>query len=74
MNKTLALDILERALWTAVQAFCSTWVVSAWADLTDVGLAKRAAVAAVAAALSAVKGALASRVGAGDSAATLPGG
>lgn len=74
MSRRLALDILERALWTAAQAFASTWIVTEWADLSDVGLAKRAAVAAVAAALSVVKGSLASRVGDGGSAATLPGG
>lgn len=72
MTRRLLLDVAERASLTFVQAFLSVWVVSSWADLTDVGLAQRAAVAGVAAALAVVKGVAASRVGDPASAALLP--
>jgi len=72
MTRRLLLDVAERAVLTAVQAFLSVWVVSSWADLTDVGLAQRAAVAGIAAALAVVKGFAASRVGDPASAALLP--
>lgn len=47
--KARILDMLERAGWTAAQAFLATWVV------TDQSSAKGAVLAAVAAALSIVK-------------------
>ncbi len=56
-------DIAERAIMTALQAFLAVFVV------TDVSSAKAGLVAAAAAALAVVKGALASRVG--DSTASL---
>lgn len=72
MTSELAWDIFERALMTFAQAFLSVWIVSDWADLTDVSLAKQAAVAGVAAVLSLLKGLLASRVGVKGTAALLP--
>lgn len=71
MTKALALDIAERAAMTAVQAFLAVLLANA-AGMTDVATLRAAGLAALAAALSAVKGALASRVGDG-SAALLPG-
>lgn len=50
-------DIAERAVMTALQAFLAVFVV------TDVSSAKAGLVAAAAAALAVIKGALASRVG-----------
>lgn len=47
--KARILDMLERAGWTAAQAFLATWVV------TDQSSTKGAVLAAVAAALSIVK-------------------
>lgn len=72
MTRRLLLDVAERAVLTFIQAFLSLWVVASWADLTDVGLAQRAAVAGVAAALAVVKGFAASRVGDPTTASLLP--
>jgi len=72
MTRQLVVDVAERAALTFVQAFLSVWVVSSWADLTDVGLAQRAAVAGIAAALAVIKGFAASRVGDPDTASLLP--
>lgn len=66
MTKTLFLDLLERAAWTAAQAFLAVFTVS------DLSTARTGAIAAAAAVLSLVKGLVASRTGDG-SAATLPG-
>jgi len=71
MTRRLVVDVAERAALTFVQAFLSVWVVADWADLTDVRLAQRAAVAGIAAALAVVKGFAASRVGDPSSAALL---
>ena len=72
MDKQLIIDIGERAVFTFVQAFLSVWLVTSWADLTDVALAQQAAVAGIAAALAVLKGAVASRLGS-PTAAMLPG-
>ena len=72
MTRHLLLDVAERATLTFVQAFLSVWVVASWADLTDVHLAQRAAVAGIAAALAAIKGFAAARVGDPDTASLLP--
>ena len=63
MNRQLVLDIAERAALTFAEAFLAVWVVGSWADLSSVGLAQRATVAGVAAALAVIKGAIASRLG-----------
>lgn len=68
----LVTDIAERALMTFVQAFLSVWIVSDWADLGDVDLVKKAAVAGLAALLAVLKGAVASRIGDRNSAALYP--
>lgn len=57
MNSHLAKQIAERALLTFVEAFLAMFVV------TDLSSAKGAAVAGLAAAFSAVKSMLATRVG-----------
>lgn len=53
--RTWALDMAERAIWTAVQAFLAVWTV------TDLSNTRTAAVAALAAAISAVKSGVAMR-------------
>jgi hypothetical protein len=58
-------DIIERAIWTAAQAFFAIYTVGGVDQL------KAAATAAVAAGLSVVKGFVATRIGDKDSAATL---
>jgi hypothetical protein len=63
--RNLYIDMAERALWTAVQAFIAVWIIG------DPSSAKSAAIAGVAAALSVVKGFAASRIGDKESAATL---
>lgn len=72
MTRRLLLDVAERATLTFVQAFLSVWLVADWADLTDVHLAQRAAVAGIAAALAVVKGFAAARVGNPGTASLLP--
>jgi hypothetical protein len=61
----LTKDIIERTLWTAVQAFLAVFVI------TDVSSLKSAGVAAAAAVIAAVKGLAASKVGDPESAAFL---
>lgn len=72
MTRQLLLDVAERATLTFVQAFLSVWLVADWADLADVHLAQRAAVAGIAAALAVVKGFAAARVGDLGTASLLP--
>ena len=62
----LQLDILERAVWTALQAFIAFWVAG------GVGGWKAGLAAAVAAGLSAVKGSISSFYGNRDSASSIP--
>jgi len=64
-DKKLIKDVLERALWTAAQTFIAVYTVGGVAE------AKAAATAAAAAGLSVVKGFAATKIGSGDSAATL---
>ena len=64
MNK-LQKDILERAIWTAVQAFVAVYTVGGVDEL------KSAATAAVAAGISVVKGFVATKIGDAESAATI---
>ena len=70
MTRRLALDIAERAAMTAAQAFIACLLANA-AGMTDVATVRAAALAGLAAGLSVIKGALASRLG-DDSAALLP--
>lgn len=70
MNRVLLHDVLERAGWTAAQAFLSTWAITSIADVTDRQLLLNAAVAALAAGLSVLKGVVASRIG--EPTASLP--
>lgn len=58
-------DLLERVAWTAIQAFLGALVVTGNTNY------KAAAVAAVAAAISVIKGVAATKVGDPESAATL---
>lgn len=64
MNK-LYKDVIERAAWTAAQAFLAIYTVGGVDEL------KSAATAGVAAAISVLKGFVATRVGDPGSAATL---
>lgn len=64
MNK-LYKDVVERAAWTAAQAFLAIYTVGGVDEL------KAAATAGVAAAISVLKGFVATRVGDPSSAATL---
>lgn len=64
MNK-LQKDILERAIWTAAQAFIAVYTVGGVDEI------KSAATAAVAAAISVVKGFVATKMGNPESAATI---
>jgi hypothetical protein len=65
IDQKLIKDVLERALWTAVQTFIAVYAVG------GVDQAKAAATAAAAAGLSVVKGFAATKIGNKDSAATL---
>lgn len=63
--KSLYKDLIERALWTAVQAFIAVYTVGGVDSL------KSAAAAALAAGISAVKGIAATKIGDPNTAATL---
>ena len=63
--KRLYIDMIERAGWTALQAFLAVWAIG------DVDSFKSATIAALAAGFSVIKGFAASRIGDPDSAATL---
>lgn len=58
-------DIIERAIWTAAQAFVAVYTVGGIDEL------KSAATAAVAAGISVIKGFVATKIGNPASAATL---
>lgn len=58
-------DILERALWTAIQAFVAVYTVGGVDEL------KSAGTAAVAAGISVIKGFVATKIGDPESAATI---
>lgn len=71
-----ALDLAERAVKTAGQAFGAQLLASGWLSIdqiTDLSLVQRAGVAAVAAGLSVVTSALSRLVGGRDSASAVPG-
>ena len=65
LNRNQLIDVVERALATAVQTFLALWMAT---DLTDT---KSAGVAAAAAGLSVIKGWLASVLPVGDDSASL---
>ena len=58
-------DILERALWTAVQTFVAVYTVGGVDEL------KSAATAALAAGISVIKGFAATKIGDAESVATI---
>ena len=66
LNSTFVKDTLERAIWTAAQAFLAVFTVG------DLASAKAAGIAAVAAGISVLKSVVATQVGDGSTAATLP--
>ena len=66
LNSTFVIDALERAIWTAAQAFLAVFTVG------DMASAKAAGIAAVAAGISVLKSVLATQVGDSGTAATLP--
>ncbi|MEX2984890.1 holin [Streptomyces sp. C36] len=70
MRQVLA-DIAERTLAAYVTTFLGLIIADGF-DLTDVSALKAAAVAALPAALSVIKGAIGSRIGDKGSAAWLP--
>ena len=71
MTRQLAIDIAERMIATAVQAFAAT-LLAAPVFSIDVSALKAAGLAALAAVLSILKGVAASRLGDPTSAAALP--
>ena len=65
LNAIFLKDLLERAIWTAAQAFLAVFT------LGDMASVEAAGIAAGAAAISALKSILATTIGDSDSAATL---
>ena len=63
--KPLYKDLIERAVWTAVQAFVAVWTVGGVDSL------KSAGAAALAAGISVLKGFAATKVGDPNTAATV---
>ena len=66
LNSTFVKDALERAIWTAAQAFLAVFTVG------DMASAKAAGIAAVAAGISVLKSVIATQVGDSSTAAMLP--
>lgn len=69
------LDLLERAVWTYLEAFVGLLIaggVFSAAGVVDIGAAEAAAVAAVPTALAVIKGGFAKLIGNNDSASTAP--
>ena len=66
LNSTFMKDALERAIWTAAQAFLAVFTVG------ELASAKAAGIAAVAAGISVLKSVVATQVGDSGTAATLP--
>lgn len=64
-DQKLIKDVVERALWTAVQTFIAVYAVG------GIDQAKAAATAAAAAGLSVIKGFAATKIGDKNSAASL---
>lgn len=64
--KPLYKDVIERAVWTAIQAFIAVYTVS------DMETLKVAAAAGVAAGLSVIKGFIASNIGDPKTGSSLP--
>ncbi|GGP64658.1 holin [Streptomyces sp. L500] len=71
MNRKVLLDIAERTLAAYVTTFLGIIIADGF-DLTSISALKAAAVAALPAALSVIKGAIGSRFGDKNSAAWLP--
>ncbi|MFI9722212.1 holin [Streptomyces sp. NPDC052396] len=71
MNKKVLIDIAERTLAAYVTTFLGLILADGF-DLTSVSALKAAAIAALPAALSVIKGALGRFIGDKDSAAWLP--
>lgn len=69
-SKNFYLDLFERVLATYLQAFLGLLLVDS-ADITNLGFLKAAAIAAVPAALSVVKGFVGSLVGDPESASVV---
>ncbi|MEU5427045.1 holin [Streptomyces olivoreticuli] len=72
LSKKVLIDILERTLAAYVTTFLGLLIADGF-DLTSVSALKAAAIAALPAALSVIKGAIGSRFGDQSSAAWLPG-
>ncbi|GAA0375118.1 holin [Streptomyces olivoreticuli] len=72
LSKKVLIDILERTLAAYVTTFLGLLIADGF-DLTSVSALKAAAIAALPAALSVIKGAIGSRFGDSSSAAWLPG-
>ena len=66
LNSTFMKDALERAIWTAAQAFLAVFTVG------DMASAKAAGISAVAAGITVLKSVVATQVGDSGTAATLP--
>jgi hypothetical protein len=73
-KRSLILDIAERTVWTYSQSYLGLWIASGVgiSAIADLSMADKALVSVLPAILAVVKGLAASRVGATDSAATLP--
>lgn len=70
MTSKFLRDLAERVVATYLQAFAGL-LIAGWSDAVNVGTVRAAAVAAIPAALSALKGLVAQRFGDPDSAALV---
>jgi hypothetical protein len=75
MRERYVRDLIERVVWTWLQAFGATLIISDFFNVdnvTDVSILEQAALAGVAAVLALIKGLVATKVGSPYTAATLP--
>jgi hypothetical protein len=72
MTKRFWIDMLERAIWTFIQAFLAVWVMFFDANADQFFNAETAKAALVAGAVAVAKALMASRIGNGNSASTAP--
>ena len=74
-QRAYVVDLVERVVWTFLQAFGAQLVASGWftvAGVVDLSIVQKAAIAGLAAVLSLAKGVVAKAVGSPDSAQLVP--
>lgn len=72
MTKRFFIDMIERIVWTFIEAFLALWIVVSGAEGDELFTWQHTRISLVAGVIAAGKAILASRVGRVDSASTAP--